>query len=230
MENLPLHISITFVLTTVVTVLLFYKAANYSKTTLAILISWLILQTFIGLSEFYTVTESIPPRFLLLVLPPLIVVSRLFLTRSGKLYIDKLDAKTLTLLHTIRIAVEIVLLWLFVNRYVPRLMTFEGSNFDILSGLTAPIIFYFGFVKTKNLNKNIILIWNFVCLALLINIVVLAILSAPFPFQRFAFDQPNIAVLYFPFVWLPCCVVPIVLLSHLAVIRQLVIPNKKNNG
>lgn len=226
MTNLPLHISITFVLTTVVTVLLFYKAANYSITTLAILISWLILQTFIGLSEFYTVTESIPPRFLLLVLPPLIVVSGLFLTKSGKLYIDKLDAKTLTLLHTIRIAAEIVLLWLFVNKYVPGLMTFEGSNFDILSGLTAPIIFYFGFVK-KNLNKNIILIWNFICLALLINIVFLAILSAPFPFQRFAFDQPNIAVLYFPFVWLPCCVVPIVLLSHLAVIRQLVITNKK---
>jgi hypothetical protein len=42
-----------------------------------------------------------------------------------------------------------------------------------------------------------------------------------FPFQQFAFDQPNIAVLYFPFIWLPSCVVPLVLLSHLAAIRQL---------
>jgi hypothetical protein len=99
-------------------------------------------------------------------------------------------------------------------------MTFEGRNFDIFSGLTAPVIYYSGFIK-KRLGKNVILLWNFICLGLLINIVVNAILSAPFPFQMFAFDQPNIAILYFPFVWLPGCVVPLVLLSHLATIRQL---------
>lgn len=99
-------------------------------------------------------------------------------------------------------------------------MTFEGSNFDMLSGLSAPVIYYFGYIK-KNLNKRIILIWNVICLGLLINIVITAILSSPFPFQQFAFDQPNIAVLYFPFIWLPCCIVPLVLLSHLAAIRQL---------
>ncbi|HEX5025988.1 MAG TPA: hypothetical protein VFV68_11990, partial [Agriterribacter sp.] len=68
----------------------------------------------------------------------------------------------------------------------------------------------------------LILLWNFICLALLINIVVNAVLSAPFPFQQFAFDQPDIAVLYFPFNWLPAVVVPIVLLSHLATIRQII--------
>jgi hypothetical protein len=67
-----------------------------------------------------------------------------------------------------------------------------------------------------------------ICLGLLINIVSNAILSAPFPFQQFAFDQPNIAVLYFPFIWLPCCVVPLVLLSHLAAIRQLSNYEKKD--
>lgn len=99
-------------------------------------------------------------------------------------------------------------------------MTFEGSNFDILSGLSAPLIYYFGFVK-KNFSKKIMLIWNAVCLGLLMNIVITAILSSPFPFQQFAFDQPNIAILYFPFIWLPCCIVPVVLLSHLAAIKQL---------
>jgi hypothetical protein len=65
------------------------------------------------------------------------------------------------------------------------------------------------------------LLWNFICLGLLVNIIVNAVLSAPFPFQQFGFSQPNIAVLYFPYVWLPCGIVPLVLLSHLAVIRQL---------
>jgi hypothetical protein len=65
------------------------------------------------------------------------------------------------------------------------------------------------------------LAWNFICLGLLFNIVINAILSVPTPFQKFGFDQPNVAVLYFPFTWLPACVVPLVLLSHLASIRIL---------
>jgi len=55
----------------------------------------------------------------------------------------------------------------------------------------------------------------------LLNIVTTALLAAPTPFQRFAFDQPNVAVLYFPFVWLPACVVPIALLAHLVAIWRL---------
>lgn len=229
MENLPAYISIVFGLTTILTVGLFYKATNNSRKTLIILLSWLALQTFIGLSGFYTVTNTAPPRFLLLIMPPLLVIIGLFSTSKGRQYIDSLDAKTLTLLHTIRIAVEIVLFWLFVNKKVPELMTFEGRNFDILSGLTAPIIFYFGFIKNR-LDRKIILIWNFICLGLLINIVANAILSAPFPFQKFAFDQPNIAVLHFPFIWLPACVVPLVLFSHLATIRQLLNDRRSKNN
>jgi hypothetical protein len=166
------------------------------------------------------VTDTIPPRFIILVAPPLIFIIGLFVSAKGKNYIDHLDTKTLTILHTIRIPVELVLFWLFLHKAVPELMTFEGRNFDILSGLTAPVIYYFGYIK-KTLGKAAILFWNLICLGLLINIVANAVLSAPFSFQQFAFDQPNKAILYFPFVWLPCCVVPIVLLSHLVTIRQL---------
>jgi hypothetical protein len=58
-------------------------------------------------------------------------------------------------------------------------------------------------------------------LGLLINIVVNAALSAPSVVQQFAFEQPNIAILYFPFNLLPAVIVPLVLFSHLAAIRQL---------
>jgi hypothetical protein len=57
-----------------------------------------------------------------------------------------------------------------MNNTVPQLMTFEGRNFDIMSGLTAPFVFYFGFIK-KTLGTKVILIWNLVCLGLLINVV-----------------------------------------------------------
>jgi hypothetical protein len=222
MENLPLYVSVIFGLTILLTVGMFYRAAGNSKVTLLFLLAWLVVQGFIGLSGFYTVTDTLPPRFLLLVLPPMFIIIALFTTKKGRKYLDKLDVKILTILHTLRIPVELVLFWLFIHHTVPELMTFEGRNFDILSGLTAPLVFfYFGYMKDK-LNRKILLIWNFLCLGLLINIIIHGILSAPFPFQEFAFDQPNIALLHFPFIFLPGCIVPLVLLSHLAAIRQLI--------
>jgi hypothetical protein len=82
----------------------------------------------------------------------------------------------------------------------------------------------FGLEKS-HISPRAILIWNFICLGLLVNIVVNALLSAPSPLQKFAFDQPNIAILYFPYSWLPTFVVPLVLFAHLASIQQLLKEN-----
>jgi len=220
MEQLPIYTDVVFGLTTLLTVALFYKANHGSKVTLIILLTWMSLQVILGLTGFYRIKTAFPPRFLFMVVPPMIFIICLFVTPIGRRFLDNLSPKHLTLLHVVRIPVEMVLFWLYIYKTVPVLMTFEGRNFDILSGLTAPFIYYFGFIK-KQLNRTILLIWNFVCLGLLINIVVTAVLSAPLPFQKLAFEQPNIAVLYFPYNWLPSCVVPLVLLSHLASIRKL---------
>jgi hypothetical protein len=220
MESLPPYIGVVFALTTILAVWIFYEATGRSALSVVGLSFWLIVQGVVAHSGFYTHIDRTPSRFILLVLPPLVLIVILFLSPGGRRYIDRLNPATLTLLHMIRIPVELVLVLLFINGTVPQLMTLEGRNFDIFSGLTAPFIFYFGFVKRK-IRKKWILGWNFICLGLLLNIVVNAVLSAPLPFQRFAFSQPNIAILYFPFVWLPCCIVPLVLFAHLATIRQI---------
>ena len=225
MENLPVYISITFVITTFLSAFIFYKATNNSNLALIILSAWLILQMFLSLKGFYTITNTVPPRFMLLLLPPVIFLLILFFTKNGKVFLDNINIKTLTIFHIVRIPVELVLFWLFINKKIPLIMTFEGKNFDILSGITAPFIYYFGFIK-KNIGTKIILAWNIICFALVINIVVIALLSAPFSFQKFGFDQPNIALLYFPFIWLPCCIVPLALFAHAATIRKLLISNK----
>jgi hypothetical protein len=222
MENLPIYIYLVFGLTVLISVWFFYKAANHSNTVLITLLSWLGIQAAISLSGFYQNSYAMPPRFGLLVLPPVILIIFLFATEKGRQFIDRFDMKMFTLFHIIRIPVEIVLFWLFLHKTIPALMTFEGRNFDILSGLTAPLLYYLGFVK-QNLNRMVLLIWNFICLGLLINIVANAALSLPTPFQQFAFEQPNIAVLHFPFVWLPGCLVPMVLCAHLVSIRQLLL-------
>lgn len=224
-SNLSMSINIFFMLIALITVWLFYAATNNSKLFLFIAAGWLLLQAFIGLSGFYATSKALPPRFALLVIPPIIFIAIVFATTKGRRFIDNININILTFLHTMRIFVELFLLDLSAHKLVPELMTFEGRNFDIISGITAPIVFYFVFIK-QALGRKTLLAWNFICLALLLNIVINAVLSIPSSFQQFAFEQPNIAVLYFPFVWLPCCVVPIVLFAHLAAIKQLLNKNK----
>lgn len=225
MENLPLFISISFGITVIAAIWLFFKAASNSKIFLLICSIWILIQFLISLSGFYKIANTTPPRIMLLVLPPILFIVYFFILKKGKNFIDLLNIKTLTIFHIIRVPVEIVLFWLFIHNAVPKIMTFEGRNFDIYSGLTAPIVYFFAFAKGK-LNKILLLCWNFICLGLLINIVFYAVLSTPTKFQQFAFDQPNIAFGYFPFILLPALLVPLVLLCHLASIRFLL--NFKN--
>ena len=128
--------------------------------------------------------------------------------------------RLLTFIHVIRIPVEIVLLWLYQQGHIPQLMTDEGRNFDILAGITAPIMAQVAF-RGGYLHKNLLAFWNVLALGLLLNIVVNAILSMPTPFQQFAQEQPNVAVFYFPFIWLPAVIVPIVFFCHLVSLSQL---------
>ncbi len=220
-ENLPGYISITFIATTFITVIFFIYAVRQTvfdtpaaKIFLFSLSFWLIFQMILGLGGFYLKTDVIPPRILFAgVFPAFLLIISYFIF-ARKSFVEKLPLKTLTILHIIRIPVEIVLFWLFQEKMIPEVMTFEGRNFDILSGLTAPIVVWLGFRNGK-INRPLLIIWNILALGLLFNIVITAILSFPFPFQQLAFDQPNRAVLYFPFVWLPTVIVPIVLFNHL---------------
>ena len=226
MENVPAYVGIIFGLTTLLTIYFFALATTQMRLVLSILFIWLAAQAVISITGFYyRNTHAQPPAFLLATLPNMLVILVLFLTKRGRNFIDCMYMKVGTIQHIIRKPVEIVLLWLCMHKVVPQIMTFEGRNFDILSGISAPFIYYIAFRK-ETYNKWVLLVWNIICLILLINIVSIAILSAPFAFQRCGLDQPNIAVLYFTYIWLPACVVPVVLLSHLASIRLLLKKSK----
>ena len=231
-ENLPWYISTVFIITTFLTVVFFLFAVRRSafdtiaaKAIAFLLPFWMIFQAILALSGFYLKTDSLPPRLMLFGVFPAFALIILYFVFFRESFISKIPLKTLTLLHMIRIPVEIVLLWLFQQNLVPELMTFEGRNWDILSGLTAPIVYWLGF-RNGNVNRPLLIIWNILALGLLINIVVHSILSFPFPFQQMAFEQPNRGVLYFPFIWLPTVVVPIVLFSHLISLWQLALKDE----
>jgi len=226
MGHLPFYVSLLFELTVAVTTYLFYRAAHSSKAVLLIAIGWVAIQSLLGLSGFYYLSKDAPPKLPLLVGPPTVLIIILFLTKKGRAFIDSLSTANLMLVHITRILVELVLYLLFVYKYVPKIMTFEGFNFDVFSGLTAPFVYYFGFVR-KKLNRVVLIGWNLICLVLVINAPVLGVLSLP-NFGLIGAEQPDIALGLFPFILLPAVIVPIVLFSHLASIRNLIMRKPLN--
>ena len=220
MLAVPAFLAVAFSLTTLLAVGLFGWAACWPGRGLVLLAGWLLVQGGLAFSGFYAHLAGLPPRFALLLLPPVGLLAALFLTSRGRAWLDGLVLGRLTLLHMVRLPVELVLLGLYHVGAVPQLMTFEGRNFDMLAGLTAPVVYWLAF-RQRRLGRRGLLLWNLLALGLLGNIVVNALLSAPSPLQRFAFNQPNVAILHFPFAWLPAVVVPLVLLAHLVAIRRL---------
>lgn len=130
------------------------------------------------------------------------------------------DTGWLLALHSLRLPVEGMLYGLFLEKKVPELMTFRGWNFDILSGITALFLLLLYAIRRRAVSRLLLLVWNSCALFLLAVIVVLAVLSAPTPVQRLAFDQPNVAVLQAPYCLLPAVVVPLVALAHLMALRE----------
>src|SRR5215213_9963144 len=226
-ESLPGYVSITFILTTFLTVGFLLGAVKQTvfdttpaKILIFLLAFWIIFTGVLALNGFYLNNEAFPPRVIAAGVAPALLLIIAYFIFFRKNFIEKLPLKTLTLLSVVRIPVELVLMWLLHNQMVPQAMTFEGRNFDILSGLTAPVVYFLAF-RGGHVNRPLLIVWNIFALCLLLNVVITAILAFPSINPQLPPELQTRAVSYFPFIWLPAIVVPIVFFSHLASLWQL---------
>jgi len=120
LSTIPDYLSWSFILTTVLAVFFFLKASGFSRKVFVVIITWLILHGVLGFSGFYQNTSTFPPRIFLTFGPIIILFVFLFFSKSGKKWIEKLDLMTLTILHIVRIPVELVLYGLFLEKAIPE--------------------------------------------------------------------------------------------------------------
>lgn len=223
----PSLLATLFAIIVGLTIELFSRAAGKSDWRLwAGLFVYSLLQFGVAATGFYQDTTVLPPRFILNVLPAAVLIIWLFTSKRGKAFLDTLDHVKLMWVHIVRVPVELVLYALFIQGSIPEIMTFAGNNFDIIMGLTAPAIWYFGYHKGL-ISPTLIKIWHWVGLLLLVNIFVTAVLAAPTPLQQIGFEQPNVGILIAPYNLLPAVVVPLVVVAHLVGLRRGVESEKK---
>ena len=188
--------------------------------SILIIFVWLAFTNIIAMSGLLIDLSEMPPKLLLVTLPPLVFILMLFLSKPFHELFESIGHFWIIYAQSFRILMEFILWLLYRYNVIPIQMTFEGRNFDILIGLSAPFVTYFCFIK-KSWNDKVALVWNVTGLLLLANIVVVAVLSTPYPFRYFMNEPANTIVFHFPFVWLPSFVVPFALLLHLISLRRL---------
>ncbi|MCT4580347.1 MAG: hypothetical protein N4A35_02935 [Flavobacteriales bacterium] len=218
-EGLPYTINALFLCTAIITIVFFHLANKNAKKAVLLLIIGSLLQLLIAFTGFYHDTDDFPPHFTFVLVPSTLAIVYGLLPKQKEAIIQGRNLKISTLSHVVRVPVEICLFYLFQYQMIPELMTFEGRNFDIIAGLTAPLMSWL-YAKQKIANK-ILLIWNWIGLGLVLFILINGILSAELPFQQFAFDQPNKALEYPPYVLLPALIVPVVVYTHITDIIKL---------
>jgi hypothetical protein len=182
------------------------------------MVAWLGAIAFLSYQGVFANFDQLPPP---VVMPAILMVGfTVFLAMNKQVgnWIDALPLYALIWPQAMRIVVEIVLFLLGKDGIAPPQMTWEGLNFDVVAGLTAPVVAFAAFGAGRRV-RWLGIVWNIVGLGLLINIVTIAVISTP----TFGLMQPaNTFVAYWPLIWLPTFVVPAALVMHVLSLRQLI--------
>lgn len=229
---------VSFVVLTAFCLLLIYKILKIGLTNFEealrkrilkrywmILAAWIALVCVASLSGFTSDFDSIPPKPALFVIIPAVVLIFVLKSKHTASILKSIPPQYLINIQMFRVPVEILLWFLLLAGVTPIQMTFEGRNFDILVGLTAPIIAYLTFGKGR-VNKKLAIAWNVFGLLLLANILVIAILSMPTPLRVFMNEPANTEVGNFPVIFLPAILVPIAYYFHAFSLKQLLMKEK----
>jgi hypothetical protein len=194
------------------------KKKIFNGTLLGIVL-WMIATGILSWSGVLSDFTSFPPRLFIVLIIPLATIIWIITRKVTGEILQHIPAVTLIRLQVFRVFVEVLLWALFIGDLLPVQMTFEGRNFDILAGITAPLIAWL-YLHNK-VSKTVVITWNLICLGLLINIVAVAIGSIPSPFRVFLNEPANTIVARFPIVWLPALLVPLAYGLHFLSLKQL---------
>lgn len=188
---------------------------------LVVVSSWILVLLILGVSGFLSDFSNLPPRVMLVLVVPVVVLIWFILSVRSNETVNKIPASWIVRMQGFRVIVELFIWWAYQDQDLPVQMTFEGRNMDILVGLSAPLVALW-WLKPGKERPGLVLGWNIIGLLILLNIVVIALLSAPTPLQRFFNEPANTIVATFPWVLLPGILVALALGLHLISIKQMI--------
>ena len=213
----PLFLVFVAVMASLVIVLAFrYLPRPRAVLVTAVLLPWL---TYVGLMSYFGVLRnpSLRPPGIVYILLPVFLYIAFGLLRSRTPIL--VPVFLLLSVQVFRVGVELFLHQLWRDGVVPKMLTFEGANFDILVGLSAPLIAWISTRGRRGL--QLALGWSWLGLLILANTAARFILTTPGPLHLLHTEIPNLAPGTFPYAFIPGFFAPLAVILHILAIRAL---------
>ncbi|MEQ9424959.1 MAG: hypothetical protein RJQ09_11105 [Cyclobacteriaceae bacterium] len=175
-------------------------------------ISYLLLISSLGFLNSF----ALPPRIpLMVVLPSIVAMILVLRSKHFQHVIGSIPAHVILYLQSFRILVELLIYGAFLNGVFPKAVTFEGTNFDILVGISALLI---GFLSSKNsIKPTVALTWNIISIAILGVTVATFIYTYYFSGVQLPFASEFASM---PYLLLPGVLLPFAIFLHAISIKQ----------
>ena len=193
-------------------------ARRVGVQTLVAAAAWLAITWIAAASGVLSNFEATPPPFALLVLGVFILAFAVAFSKLGTRLSSFLPLWLLVAVQGFRLPLELAMHGMYELGVMPVQMSYSGRNFDIVTGVTAIVVA--PLVWSGRAGRGLVSAWNILGLALLANVVTVAILGTP-RFQYFGPRHLNTWVTHPPFVWLPAVMVLAALAGHLVIFRAL---------
>ncbi|MCX2742998.1 hypothetical protein OO013_03930 [Mangrovivirga sp. M17] len=205
-------------------IVLFLKATDDKlkliKRYIIIIFLWLVYVLGLSFSG-VLLNFDLPPRIPLLIILPSILLSILLTGQPiFKRNLNQFSPNFPINVQAYRIAVELLILGAILYGYFPEGVSFDGTNYDILVGLTAPVIGVL-FMRDK-ITRKWVLAWNIGALIIL-TFTGYSFVSTYYIHPEFSSDVSRELLTEFPFILLPGLLLPLAIFYHIVSIRQSII-------
>jgi hypothetical protein len=141
------------------------------------------------------------------------------LSRTGRKLATTLPLWLLVGFQAFRLPLELLMHRAYEEGVMPVQMSYSGLNFDIITGATALVLGIA--LAMRHVPLVWVRAWNALGVLLLLNVLSIALLSAPIPIRVFMNEPANVWITRFPFVWLPAILVQAAIIGHVLVIHRL---------
>ena len=138
----------------------------------------------------------------------------------GTLLANHLPLAALAGFQVFRLPLEMVLHSWSDQGSLPRQMTFEGHNLDIVTGIVAFVVLVIAIVRKRDIPRSIALAFNVLGSGLLLGVIVVVMLSSPLPIKSYP-GPPILLGFYLPYAWIAPVCVGGAMCGHLVLWRRL---------
>jgi len=185
------------------------------------LVAWQLYIFLLGQTELLSSLE-LPPRFVIFLIGPAFLFTGIFIySNRNAIWLKHIPKSWLIYLQSFRIFVETLFVFSVAQGVLHQNVTIEGYNFDMILGLTAPLIAFLAFEK-KIFSIKMVIAWNYLGLLVLASVIFLFLTTVFFP--GFYGSDSNLMPLEFtkyPYTLVAGFLMPVAVFIHVLSIVQL---------